>query len=298
MNIMKKVLALFLLMNIFVGTSFAADLVDDSIDGAIRTQYNTKKIEDDLLPNLPKNLTPFDDSDAFSPSPFHSQIKQDVPATAPAPKETKPQSTITNSYVQNNIKTSAILKSGKSFKVKIQGTVSDRTKEGTKITFVSQSPETFRYITIPAGTVFKGRVVDSHPSYLAGNGGLIVIKVDEMIYKGAAYEIDAGITLANGKHIFFNNIKGKRKFMQNMWNSTTFGSNFLKKMWKSSGKFINKGGLNILVAPFTLVGGVVVYGANVISSPVLALFTKGGSITIPAGSKFVIKLRQDAVILK
>ena len=31
---------------------------------------------------------------------------------------------------------------------------------------------------------------------------------------------------------------------------------------------------------------------------VIALFTKGGSISIPAGAKFVIQLREDAVIIK
>lgn len=305
------VLAVFLLlnMNILGGSvlAFTLDNVDDSIDSSIKAQYNTKKIEDDLLPDLPKSLPVFED-DVFSPSSVPSQIAPNKPVVQtqkPVVQTQKPSvsapanaNTKTNSYVQNNIKSSFVLKSGKKFKVKLQGAVSDRTPEGSRITFVSLYPETSRYITIPAGTVFRGHVRDSHPPYITGNGGLIVIQADEMVYKGVSYEIDAKISIANDKRIFFNNIKGKRKYLKNTWNSTTFGSNFLKKMWKSSCKNVNKGGINILVAPFTLVGGVVVYGANVISSPVLALFSKGGSVSIPSGSKFVIQLREDAVILK
>lgn len=296
---MKKIISLFLLLNLVGGICFADDRFDDSIDGAIRTKYNTKKIEDDLLPDLPKSLQPFDDytDDAFSPSPIRSQIQNTTsPSTKSQIKTTQP--TRLNTYNKNNVRTSAVLTKGKKFRVKLQGSVSDKTAPGTRITFVSQYPESFRYITIPSGTVFKGKVTDSHPPYLSGNGGLIVIEVNELIYKGTAYEIDAKISLADDRHIFFNNIKGKRKYMKNTWNSTSFGSKFLKKTWKSSCKHVNKGGAEILLAPFTLAGGLVVYCANVISSPVLALFTKGGSISIPSGSRFVIQLRDDAVILK
>ena len=274
-------------------------MVDDSIDGLIKEKYNTKKIETDLLPELPKDLPVFDTTnDAFSPSSSESQVAMPAKPQTTTPAAVPAKVTVTNSYLTNNVKSTAVLKKGKKFRVKLQNTVSDRTKPGSRISFVSQYPETFTYITIPAGTVFKGRVVDSHEPYISGNGGLIVIKVDEMIYKGAAYEIDAKISVANDKKIFFNNIKGKRKYLQNMWNSTTFGSKYLKKMWKSSCRFAKKGGINLAAAPFPTAAGVAVYAANVVSSPVIALFSKGGSISIPAGSKFVIQLREDAAVIK
>lgn len=216
----------------------------------------------------------------------------------PSPVTIPAKVTTTNTPAQNSVKSTAVLKKGKKFRVKLQNAISDKTKPGSRVSFVSTAPETFTYITIPSGTVFKGRIVDSHQPYISGNGGLIVIKVDEMVYKGAIYEIDAKISVANDKKIFLNNIKGKRKYLQNMWNSTTFGSKYLKKMWKSSCKFAKKGGINLVIAPFPTAAGLVVYGANVVSSPVIALFTKGGSISIPAGAKFVIQLREDAVIIK
>ena len=42
-----------------------------------------------------------------------------------------------------------------------------------------------------------------------------------------------------------------------------------------------------------LVGGAVVYSANVIVAPVIAVFTKGGSISFPSGTVFEIKIKQD-----
>ena len=299
---MKKItkILFFLIISsgLYTNAAFSGDMVDDSIDSLIRAKYNTQKIENDLLPELPKELDPFDTTqDAFSPSPTES------PAAPPAKSTNNTQISQPTKITPQNTpstqpKTSVVLKKGKKFRVKLQNSVSDKTKPGTKLTFVSQYPETFRFITIPAGTVFKGRVVDSHPPYISGNGGLIVIKVDEMVYKGVTYDIDAKISVANDKKIFFNNIKGKRKYLQNMWNATTFGSKYLKKMWKSSCRFANKGGINLVIAPFPTAAGLVVYAANVVSSPVIALFTKGGSISIPAGSKFVIQLRENASIIK
>ena len=269
---------------------FAQDMVDDSIDSDIRSKYNTKKIEEDLLPELPEDLPVFEDT-VFSPSTQPSEIVQ----------KKVPSVQNQNNQVSKNYdisKSSVVLNSGKKFRVKLQNAVSDRSPVGTKLTFVSQYPETFRYITIPAGTVFKGRVKDSHPPYLSGNGGLIVIEVNEIVYGGVAYDIDAKISVADGKKIFFNNIKGKRKFLKNMWNSTSFGSQFLKKMWRTTCSSLNKGGLDIIVAPFSFSLGVVVYAANVVASPALALFSKGGSVSIPANSRFVIQLEKDALILK
>jgi len=40
-----------------------------------------------------------------------------------------------------------------------------------------------------------------------------------------------------------------------------------------------------------------VLGVNAVASPVLAIFSKGGSIKIPAGSEFEIKLIDEAEVL-
>ena len=183
--------------------------------------------------------------------------------------------------------------------MKKEHTFFQTTPEGTRISFVSTYPETSTYVTVPAGTVFKGRISDSHPPYITGNGGLIVIKVDQIIYKGRAYDIDAKVSIANGKHIFFNNIKGKRMYFQSIPKALKPGTKFFKKMWRVTCNLAkNESGVEIILTPFSLLTGTVVYALNLATSPVLAIFYKGKSITIPSGSPFTIQLREDAVLAK
>lgn len=235
-------------------------------------------------------------------TPVQTKQQSAVPKTVvtqPPAATQKPVNTTNNSYYKNNIKNSYVVPRGKKFKVRLQQTVSDKTPEGTRISFVSTYPETATYVTVPAGTVFKGRVSNSHPPYWTGNGGLIVINVDQMVYRGRTYEINAKVSVANGKRIFLNNIKGKRMYFQSIPKAMKPGSTFFKKMWKVTCKLAqNDSGVEIILTPFSLLTGTLVYAVNFVASPVLAIFYKGKSITIPKDSPFTIQLREDAVLLK
>ena len=283
----------------------------------------------DNLPDLPvlpdfDTVVPPDGIDAFSPSSTPAKIAQPKPentqtpaaktSTTPSasvkqqPAAKAPSAVITEPAIESKktaaaskktIKTNstAIIPGGKKFKVRLQQTVSDKTAEGTRISFVSSYPETSTYVTIPAGTVFRGRISDSHPPYITGNGGLIVIKVDQIIYKGKTYDIDAKVSVANGKHIFFNNIKGKRMYFQSIPKAMRPGTKFFKKMWRVTCNLAkNESGVEIILTPFSFLTGTLVYAVNFVASPVLAIFYKGKSITIPSGSPFTIQLREDAVL--
>ena len=205
-----------------------------------------------------------------------------------------------NSYYKNNAKNATyVIPKGKKFKVRLQQTVSDKTIEGTRISFVSLYPETSTYVTVPAGTVFKGRISNTHEPYLTGNGGLIVINVDQMVYRGKIYDINAKVSVANGKRIFLNNIKGKRMYFQSFPKALKPGASFFKKMWKVTCKLAqNDSGVEIILTPFSLLTGTVVYAVNFVATPVLAIFYKGKSITIPKDSPFTIQLRDDVTLLK
>ena len=289
---------------------------------------NPAAISDNLpdLPVLPDfdTVVPPDGIDAFSPSSTPAKIAQPKPentqtpaaktSTTPSasvkqqPAAKAPSVVITEPAIESKkpaaaskktIKTNstAIIPRGKKFKVRLQQTVSDKTAEGTRISFVSSYPETSTYVTIPAGTVFRGRISDSHPPYITGNGGLIVIKVDQIIYKGKTYDIDAKVSVANGKHIFFNNIKGKRMYFQSIPKAMRPGTKFFKKMWRVTCNLAkNESGVEIILTPFSFLTGTLVYAVNFVASPVLAIFYKGKSITIPSGSPFTIQLREDAVL--
>lgn len=317
---MKKIISIFLLLSLFSIHFSSAYALDDELPD---------------LPTLP-SLEIYTDEpiDAFSPSETPAQIapkktqqttvqpssnisKPAVkPSTKPAAKPStnqaaKPSKTSVktpsksvvnntkNSYYKNNLKNSYIVPKGKKFKVRLAQSISSNTPEGTRISFKSVYPETARYITIPTGTIFKGRITNSHPPYITGNGGLIVINVDQMIYNGHAYEIDAKVSVANGKRIFFNNIKGKRMYFQSIPKAMRPGTKFFKKMWRVTCNLAkNESGVEIILTPFSLITGTLVYAVNLVVSPVLAIFYKGKSITIPADSQFTIQLREDVHILK
>lgn len=274
---MKKIWALFLLLSITT-SSVNALMVDDSVDSSIRNTYKTDVIENVLLPKLPQAM------------PGNNlQSQQDTVFSQPQVLNKQPETPQYNRQYRE-----ISVKKGTKFKVRSQHTITDKTPRGTKLTFVSVYPETSRYVTIPSGTVFHGVVTDSHSSQLFGNGGLIEIKVDELVYKRSPFFIDANVSVANHRRVYFNNIKGKHCFLRNMGRISRPGSKFMGKMWNICGTLTD--GPEILLTPLPLACGVVVYAVNIGLSPVLSIFSTGQSITVPSGSYFEIKLTQDAVI--
>lgn len=263
--------------------------LDLSVDEEIRKNYNPSKLELESLPPLPE----------VKPSPVQKQPFEvvDIPDTKPigttlpklTPADKKPS--ITNVDKSTAIK----IKKGTKFKVKSQQAVSDASRVGARLSFVSQKAVTQRYVTIPQGTVFKGEVFDAHTPQLTGNGGLIVIGIDSMVFRGSTVGIEAKITKANHKKIFFNNIKGKRQYWKGTADSLKPGTKFYKKMMRTTSKLAN-GTFTVILTPFTVVAGVAVYAVNFVGSPVFGLFSKGGRISIPAGTEFEIKLLEDVYL--
>ncbi|MFI3301178.1 MAG: hypothetical protein R3Y28_07140 [Candidatus Gastranaerophilales bacterium] len=196
---------------------------------------------------------------------------------------------------QQDNKPTAIVKKGTKFRVRLQSGISDKIKEGTKISFVSVRPVMKRYMTIHTGTIFKALVTDSHSPQISGNGGLIVLKIDEMIANGKSYSIHGKVTKANNKNIFVNNIKGERKYIDNVIDSTDPGYSFYKKSMSAT-SVLTQNPWTFILTPFPIVAGICVYGGNIILSPVLGAFGKGGNISIPAGTEFEIKLIEDLYI--
>ncbi len=297
---MKRFLSLLIILSLNCPNVFAA--VDDSLPDLPvlpSLEIYTDSANDAFAPSnkpaqvAPENYTQPPKETVSSPKQATSTVKSAQTKKSTAQNKT-PKTT--NSYYTNNSKL-YIFPKGKKFKVVLSGSVSSSTPVGTRLSFKSIYPETSRYITIPAGTVFYGRVVDSHQPQITGNGGLIVIEVNQMVYKGKTYNIDAKVSVANGKHIFFNNIKGKRMYFQSIPKAMKPGTKFFKKMWRVTCNLAkNESGVEIILTPFSLITGTLVYALNLVASPVLAIFYKGKSITIPANSRFVIQLREDAYL--
>lgn len=269
---------------------------DTSIDDDIRRQYNPSKLEQEsALPALPKNLDEksYDiEIPKVAPKKIQSPTKPISQISKAQPAKIKPQIASAAKIAKG---TQAVLKSGTKIRVKGLTGISDRTKKGTKLSFVSKYPVSTTYFTIPMGTTFYGKIADSHTPQLTGNGGLISIKITAMSVRGETYPINGYISKANYKNIFFNNIKGERKYMKSMVKSTKPGRHFFGKMMRVSANLIGDGSSAIL-SPFSVLFGVAAVGANTLASPALAIFYKGGSIYIPEGADFEIRLGQDTYI--
>ena len=278
----KKLVFVFLLVFTLICQPVLAFEFDTSVDDEIRKNYNPGKLEQDVgLPALPGTSDGVKNRNEYVQKPIKRKYKINLRTYARAQ--------------ENPLFTSVVLKKGTKIPVRILNNISDKSRKGTRIKFVSSYPVSTTYFTIPAGTTFYGQIVNSHPPQFSANGGLIEINVTSVILNGEVHPINAYVTKANNKKIFLNNIKGKRRYLSSMVKSTKNGRHFFRKMMRVTVN-LSTDGSSIVIAPFSLVAGVLTLGANIVASPALALFHKGGSVSINSGSEFVLKLNQDVFI--
>lgn len=288
-RLIKKYFCLITVLLLLLSPVSALEL-DTSVDDEIRRTYDPSKLEQ-TLPELPKTAP------SQTTAPAKSQVPQTPPKTLPVTPDAKPQ--IGVKKFQNDYKydksTAIRIKKGTKFRVKSNSVISDYLREGAKVSFTSIKPVTQRYITVPAGTKFTAVVEDSHQPQMSGNGGLVVLMVDSITVNGQTRSVHGKITKANMKKIFFNNMKGKRSYWKGVAKQIDKGENFYKKTRRTSSKLANNP-VGVIVSPIPTITGMVVYAVNFVGSPLLALFSKGGRISIPAGSEFEIKLLEDVYL--
>jgi len=251
----------------WTGTSVFCIELDTSIDKEINKKYKADSLED-TLPDLPKDIEP-------------DSIKNSV-------SEKNPQ---IQNIASDNF-TAIKVSCGTKFKTVSRTGVSDTSIVGNKVIFTTTKPVNKRYITIPANSTIRGKIVDSHTPQLAGNGGLIKIEVESITIDNALHYADGKITKANGKKIFLNNIKGKRKYAKSVKTSISKSNAFLKKSMRETSKLASDN-LTILLSPFTFVGGVLIYAGRVVISPLAGLAAKGERISLPSDTLYEIKLTKD-----
>lgn len=272
---------------------FALEL-DTSVDDEIRRTYDPSKLEQSL-PALPKTAPV--QQNTVPKTPQTTQTPQTAPKSLPSTPAAKPQlgvKKLPNEYKFD--KSTAIrIKKGTKFRVKSNSVISDYLREGAKVSFTSIKPVTQRYITVMNGTKFTAVVEDSHQPQMSGNGGLIVLMVDSITVNGQTRSVHGKITKANMKKIFFNNIKGKRQYWKGVANQIDKGENFYKKTRRTSSKLADNP-VGVIISPIPTITGIVVYAVNFVGSPLFAIWSKGGRISIPAGSEFEIKLLEDVYL--
>ncbi len=258
---MKKLVCILLLIFLINNFAFALDF-DESVDIEIRQNNN---VEETALPALP-NYVP--------------TAECEIPLT-PTYNPTGKTYTLKRGTKIKLVSVSSI--SSQSHR---NSTVTFRTKEG----FITSNGT-----IIPTGTIIKGKITDAHSPQITGNGGLIELDVNEIYFNGIKSPIGTKLSEANSKKIFFNNIKGKRKYWKNVSKTMTPG----RKVFSATQNCANAMA-TVPVIKFIsfvpLVGGAVFYTANLAVAPVISIFKKGDSITLPAGTEFQIKLTQNSEI--
>lgn len=283
----------------------ALDL-DMSVDEEIRRNYNPSKLELEQLPSIPETQpSPSSNKVTLPALPSTPASKPSTPVQTVQPPKTTPviQASKTTGRVKKDLPNtsgkndiaSIKIKSGTKFRVKSQTRVSDWNRAGTSISFVSTESVFTRYVTFPAGTVFRGIITESHQPQASGNGGLLVMKATSMQYNGRTYDVNAKITKADSKKIFFNNIKGERKYWKNVAAQVDKGEKFYNKTRRASSKLSNNP-IGAIISPIPTIFGAAVYTVNLAGSPLFAVGAKGGHINLPAGTLYEIKFLDDTYL--
>lgn len=282
---MYKNLFILLLCILYTGLPAFSLELDLSVDEEIKKKYNTSKLENDVLPDLPSTIK------STTTSPSCTNINSSTPPKALPEFTNTTAPVITKPDKKNAIKLSSWTK----FQVKSNQLVSDWSKEGATVAFTSTAPVVKKKITIPAGAVLKGEIIQTHRPQITGNGGLIILQITSITYNGKTYQTEAKVTKANSKKIFFNRIKGERQYWKNTAKQVDKGEKFYNKTRNVSSK-MSDNPILLILSPIPTIVGVAGYALTTITSPVFAIFMKGGNISIPAGSQFELKLTESTYV--
>ena len=280
---MLRFLIIIIYLSIFsVGHAFCFDL-DMTVDDDIRKNYNSSRLVNDTntadldeLPDLPEKLK---NGSVETKSKTQTQSSVSYPSL--------PQKQVQ----YGNIK----IPKGTSVNVVSLSKISDWQTKGANVKFKTNTPIYKKKYTIPAGTVFVGEVIESHQPQISCNGGLVVIRIRSMQYKGEVVPVNAYITKADEKFIFLNNIKGERTYLKTMWQKGNWGRSLFNRMLNLTVK-LGGDGSTLVLSPFPIAYGTICLGANTLISPITAFFSKGKHVSINSGSHFRIKFMEDAYV--
>lgn len=282
-----KILLSIITMQLVVNTTLALEL-DMSVDEEIRKKYDSSKLENTVLPPLPKI-----DNSQNKTTPINNTTTQQITSI---PKVTPTYTTEVRPQITPADKKAAIkIFRWTTFETKSNQKINNWLSVGSSVSFTTTAPVYKKNITIPTGTIFKGTITDVHKPQATGNGGLVVIKITSMTFNEKTYQVNAKITKANAKNIYLNNIKGQRQYWANAGKQVDKGEAFYQRARKTSTKLANNP-IGIIISPIPTIVGVAGYTVNTAISPITSIFAKGGNVSIPTGSSFEIRLNESAYI--
>ena len=285
-SILKNSLIIFFSLMVTSMPVLALDL-DLSVDEEIKKKYDTSKLQYDVLPALPK----VDSTKTITPQKPATSSTTTTAVPKATPTYTVEAPNVTKADLKNAIKIPA----GTKFQVRSDQKISDWLRTGNTLSFTTYAPVYKSYISVPVGSKIYGRIEDVHRPQKTGNGGLVVIRITSIIYNGKSIPVNGKITKADSKHIYLNNIKGQHQYWKNVGKQIDKGEAFYRKTRKTSTKLANNP-LGVIISPIPTIVGFVGYTGATVLSPLTALTSTGGSLTIPAGSSFEVKLIENAYI--
>ncbi len=296
-NKTKKFFISFLIQALFIVPVFGIDL-DYTVDDAIRKNYG---VGSNGINNAKPAVKPVQKT---TPAPAKPKTTESMPKLPALPKNKQPVTKQTTSVTKKTtpvkkvvIKKTAASKSfpmrkGMSFEIVNTNAISDKQRTGTRIVFTTRKPIKTAYYTIPQGTKLTGEIAESHTPQISGNGGLVSLSIDTIILGGKYQHIETRVLRVGGKKVFLKDIKGKRSYWKNTVNKGKWGRRTFHKMNKLSANLVQDK-TTVILAPFTFVYGVVLGTVSTVTSPVVSIFCKGGSVYIPVNTPFKIKLTED-----
>lgn len=258
---MKKFFIFILIFNLSIQFSYSMDMIDNTVDLKIKSSNDINKISRDSLPPLPN---------------IEINSLENVESV--------------KTFYQPRV--SSTIYKGTKIRAKLLTGLNDRTAEGAVFSAKTLNEVMTSNMALPVGTLLKGRVVRSHPSWLGGDGGLLVLKIDKIIINANAFNFDSKITSLNRKIVFFEKIKGKNTYFRSVGNSISPGKSVYSKMWGYT-KELASDSPQFILSPITFFTGTLFLGANILVSPVLGIFSKGNNLVIPSGSEIIIKLNEN-----
>ena len=294
-NKIKKLFILFLIQALFIVPVFGIDL-DYTVDDTIRKNYG---VGTNGINNAKPQVKPAQKTTSAATKPKTTEAMPKLPAI---PQNKQPVTKQTTTKKTTPVKSAAVKKTttlksfpmrkGMSFEIVNANAISDKQRVGTRIVFTTKKPIKTAYYTIPQGTKLTGEIKEAHTPQISGNGGLVSLSIDTIILGGKYQHIETRVLKVGGKKVFLGDIKGKRSYWKNTVNKGKWGRRTFHKMNKLSADLIQDK-TTVILSPFTFVYGVVLGTVSTVTSPIVSLFCKGGSVYIPTNTPFKIKLTQD-----
>ena len=290
MKFYLKKISVFIIIAMLCGHAVHAFDLDETVNDEIRKNYNDTKLIEDSGVNFNSYSDSADESLPDLPNITKTQ-SQSKSADVKSTQSSVPKTIPSIPYTGGNKKVAK----GTSFAVVNTGAISDWQTIGATVKFKLKNQQSGKSYVIPSGTIFTGEIVESHQPQITCNGGLVAIRVYSMIYKGQTVPLSGYVIRAKDKKVFFNDIKGERTYLKTMWKKGNWGRSLFNRMLSLT---VNLGSSNstLVLSPFPIVYGTICLGANTLVSPITAFFSKGGHVSIPAGSNFVLKLSEPVYI--